>query len=182
MRQPLSYQTTANSCWLTSMLNGMLHLLGDAGSIPTLASHILHSMVTDAGADFDYKKYSESYDRVFECLETLAKLEISTETGSKSKRTLGSMCFAGKVAICDIHNGEHSILLTERKGDWYIGFDPLWEHVVTSHEWNLKIRQDYMFCGRKKDRRGRPLPFSNKSNKFKLGEENLSIAVIAKPE
>ncbi|MCY3877542.1 MAG: hypothetical protein OXF88_25030 [Rhodobacteraceae bacterium] len=32
----------------------------------------------------------------------------------------------GQVAVCDIGDGAHSILLTDRNGDWFSGFDPWW--------------------------------------------------------
>ena len=39
MTQPLWYQTKS-SCWVTSMLNGLLFLLEDVDQIPVLVPHI----------------------------------------------------------------------------------------------------------------------------------------------
>jgi hypothetical protein len=47
--QPLSYQILPFSCWVTSMLNGLLVLHKDKNKISGLVYRLLHAVLTDEG-------------------------------------------------------------------------------------------------------------------------------------
>jgi len=50
-QQPLSYQTLPCSCWVTSVINGLLCLHKDKNAIPGFALRLLHSVLTDEGVE-----------------------------------------------------------------------------------------------------------------------------------
>ena len=50
--QPLSYQQQQDSCWITSMINGLVHLLGPS-QIPNLIARVLYSGTSSDGTHND---------------------------------------------------------------------------------------------------------------------------------
>ena len=128
MKQPLSYQTLPCSCWVTSMINGLLCLYGDKNRIPGFVLRLLHSVLTDEGVDSGGKAKSD-WEIVLEAIAEKCNLEIKSYKKEKVRINLERIDFNKAVVVCDISSGEHSVLIIKKKDDWYYGFDPDWDQV-----------------------------------------------------
>ena len=121
----LSYQTAEESCWVTCMINGIRHITKEE-TIPTRAYRLLHSMLQDDGVHY-YKPWELlQLDSVLSEVASLTKLKLWHRRKDQVAGEVEGLCFARLAAVCDIGHGEHSILLTRRKGDWFSAFDPWW--------------------------------------------------------
>ena len=195
--QPLSYQVTQNSCWTTSILNGILFLLKDIDKIPTLTSHILHSVLSDEGTYYPYNQYPDYYNGIFRSVENFTRSELrfsEYRTGTEVKDILDKMHFDNtQVAICDIHEGDHSILMVGRINACIDAFDPYWDNVKKSEKIersyetlpvgtakNVRINYDHLFARVSRKDIPRSTVF-NGMNKFKMGKTaHRSILLIEK--
>ena len=65
-------------------------------------------------------------DAAMEEVNNLTGLDIYYSRGADVEHELLGLRFNRSVAVCDIGNGEHSVLLHNRKDDWFDGFDPYW--------------------------------------------------------
>lgn len=121
----LSYQTANESCWVTCMINGIRHITKE-DTIPTRAYRLLHSMLQDSGVHYNKPWELLQLDSVLSEVESLTKLKFRHCRRDQVKGEVERLCFAKLAAVCDIGHGDHSILLTRRKGDWFSAFDPWW--------------------------------------------------------
>lgn len=130
--QPLSYQMLSSSCWVTSMINGMLLLYRDKNRIPPLAYRLVHSVLTDDGVH-DSGPVRNDWKIVLDAIQQRTGFQIDTYQGRDVASALEALTFKKQVAICDIGSGSHSILLTGRDGEWIEAFDPDWDNVKKSN-------------------------------------------------
>ena len=125
--QPLSYQLAEESCWIASMING-IRFVTDKDRIPTPVYRALHTLLQDDGVDYYTlkKKKLKAFDKTIEKVNNLAELSIYRCSGAEVENKLLDLQFNQCVAVCDIGDGTHSILLHNRTDDWFDGFDPFW--------------------------------------------------------
>lgn len=126
--QPLSYQILTNSCWVTSMLNGLLLLNGDKNKMSGLVYRILHAVLTDEGV-YTSGRPRNDWITVLEAIQIHTSLYIKVYLGADVEPALRKLKFNNQVAVCDIESGGHSILLTGRSGRWIDAFDPDWNNI-----------------------------------------------------
>lgn len=126
--QPLSYQVLPNSCWVTSMLNGLLLLNGDKNKMSGLVYRILHAVLTDDGVCTSGRPGND-WITVLEAIQIHTNLHIKVYLGADVEPALRKLKFSNQVAVCDIEAGGHSILLTGRSGRWIDAFDPDWNNI-----------------------------------------------------
>lgn len=134
MRQPLSYQTLPCSCWVTSVVNGLLHLHGDKEKIPGLVLRLLNTVLTDEGVYSGGKK--ADWKIILAAIADRCDLDIRSFEGHLVECELGKVDFKKTVVICDIGAGTHSMLLIKKDGDWFLGFDPDWNQVKSGLKFN----------------------------------------------
>ena len=127
--QPLSYQIHPRSCWVTSVLNGLLYLYGNKSKIPNsqFAYRMLHAVLTDHGVGAD-----TGWEFVLAAIGKSMGLTIDTSKGDEVEGAIEKLDFSNQVAVCDVHGGGHSILLLGKNDQGYFVFDPDWENVKES--------------------------------------------------
>jgi hypothetical protein len=160
-RQPLSYQQQNSSCWITSMLNGMIFLLGDGGRIPNLVARVLYALSSREGTGNDDARdlvtfLSNHKSLQIQCHDPYEGKEVTTDL-------IQGLLKEDKVIICDTLSGEHSILINGIQRDELLIFDPSWEDIIRkpwerkgafrctpdpSHPdfspyWNVKVSLEY---------------------------------------
>ena len=125
--QPLGYQQQDSSCWITSMINGMIYLLGDGSKIPNLVARVLYSLSSREGTDNDDARDLVSF------LSKQRKLKIQCHGPYEGKEVsmdlIQKLLQEDKVIICDTYSGEHSILINGLQNDQLLIFDPDWLNV-----------------------------------------------------
>ena len=151
--QPLSYQLAETSCWVACMLNGIRVLLRE-NRLATPVYQIVHSLLQDRGVVYYKKRDLEVLKEVYWRLEKYTDLVFEHHWGKEVDPVLRHLELkSDQVAICDVANGDHSILLTKRKGDWLRAFDPYWyaeregnTNVRILEKWhaNTEILQDHL--------------------------------------
>lgn len=124
--QPLSYQIHPSSCWVTSVLNGLLYLYGNKRPIPNLefAYRMLHAVLTDDGVGED-----TGWEFVLAAIGEGMGLTIVTSKGEEVEGAIEKLDFSNQVAVCDVDGGEHSVLLLGKNDQGFFVFDPDWENV-----------------------------------------------------
>lgn len=159
--QPLSYQLAETSCWVACMLNGIRCVLKQ-DRVATPVYRTVHSLLIDNGVEYYEAEDLKALKEVYLCLQNHTGLEFKCRRRGDVEPTLNCLELNGdEVAICDVGNGTHSILLTERKGHWLSAFDPYWyaqrqpnDRIVrTVNRWNanIEIRLDHLINGNCKD-------------------------------
>lgn len=151
--QPLSYQLAETSCWVACMLNGIRFLLGQ-NRLATPVYRIVHSLLQDRGVVYYEERDLEALKEVYWRLEKYTGLVFEDHGGGRVAPALRDLDLDGdQVAVCDVGDGDHTILLTERRDDWLKAFDPWWydeptptEIVRIVDEWhaNREILQDHL--------------------------------------
>lgn len=131
--QPLSYQILPCSCWVTSMLNGLLMLHGDKNRMSGLVYRFLHTVLTDEGV-YTQGRSKTDLAAVFQAIEVRAGIRVSFYFGADVECAVRKLNFIKQVAVCDIDSGEHAILLTGRFKGWIEAFDPDWHNVKHRRE------------------------------------------------
>ena len=123
--QPLSYQCAEHSCWVTCMING-IRLVNKTNTIDTRVYKRLHSLLKSDGVPYCTKSERKAFNDVIE--DVANRTELRMYNFSKDQVVLGieGLHFSNQSVVCDVGNGEHSILLHKRKKDWFFGFDPCW--------------------------------------------------------
>lgn len=127
MKQPLSYQQQSCSCWITSMMNGMIFLLGNSNEISNELARIIY-----AGSSGDGTRNDQASDLL--CLINHNKIPIECECKERdkvSKNLIRKSLRDDAVIISDTMSGDHSILLTKMEGDFIFLFDPWWKNIRT---------------------------------------------------
>ncbi len=169
--QPLSYQLAETTCWPACVLNGIRFLLRE-NRLETPVYRIVHSLLQDRGVVYYEERDLEALKEVYWRLEKYTGLAFEHQQGGKVEPTLRCLNLNGdQVAICDVWNGDHSILLTKRKGNWLRAFDPYWYarrkpdkkivRIVCLWHANTEILQSHLLGG--------ALPAHKKA--FERGEE-----------
>ena len=140
---PLSYQMVKNSCWVTSMINGIFLLTGEnMYNITAFTYHLLNCLLKDDGVSFYRPVDFQKYETITKAVERETGLNITNIKGKdvedafENKNWSFGLEEEKRVAICTIDNGEHVILINgEGEGEenkrWLHCFDPLWERVRT---------------------------------------------------
>ena len=111
--QPLSYQLADSSCWVACIFNGIRFLLRE-NRLATPVYRIVHSLLQDRGVIYHNERDLEALKEVYWRLERYTGLVFEHQRGNEVDPTLRCLELEGdQVAICDVGNGDHSILLTE---------------------------------------------------------------------
>jgi hypothetical protein len=183
---PLSYQPLATSCWVTSMLNGILYLNNDR-YVPFMAHRLLNNLHIEEGVFYYTKKQKKEFEAVIKAIGECAGIEITYATGRNVEGCLSALDFSRQVAVCDIGAGDHSILINGESDGVFLAFDPYWENVKkgesvegeyetcpayfsdSSYSVNLRVWKDHLFL-------------KKKGNGFRMGAESKRFAtVLTKP-
>ena len=125
-KQPMNYQQQACSCWITSVFNGMVFLLGNADRIPNIVARILYAMSSRNGTDNKDAKYL--IDFISDHKELPIKCELY-EGKDVDQRLIRRLLTENKVIVCDTFSGNHSVLVTKLKNNEILIFDPDWTNV-----------------------------------------------------
>ena len=123
--QPLSYQLAEESCWIACMING-IRLVTESDRVLTPVYRELHSLLQDDGVSCDSEEELTAFDSAIEKVNHLTRLNIYHRRRADVDNELRGLRLNRCVAVCDIGDGAHSILLHNRMGDWFDGFDPWW--------------------------------------------------------
>lgn len=124
--QPLSYQLAEESCWVACMING-IRLVIDNDRIPTPVYRKLHCLLKDDSVPYCTSEERKAFKDTIEEVSNLTRLNIYHKREADVENALRGFRFSERnVAICDIGDGNHSILLHNRTGKWFDGFDPYW--------------------------------------------------------
>ena len=159
--QPLSYQTTARTCWETSMVNGILFLLDEDELCRQdqlchlYAYRALHYFVWNDVNNYYKEKH---FLPVIGAIEKFTGLRVDYRRGCDVDNAVRALHFDGQVAICDVGNGEHSILLNGKHDGWFSAFDPWWygnirppsvdlQFPIGDPSVNVKIREQHLLAG-----------------------------------
>ena len=137
--QPLAYQIGRSTCWVTSIINGIMFLRnGDRiGYLQyKIMQHALNSFlrsrkeekVVKEGIWFETDEEFCVYEKVMKLLESFFALRICTKRGAEVVDAIRQLHFDKQVAICSVGNGDHGILLNGKSecGCWLSAFDPWW--------------------------------------------------------
>ena len=117
-----------SSCWVTSMLNGLLLLHGDKNKMSELAYKFLHTVLTDDGV-FTSGKRRADWITVLDAIQKHTNIVIKIYMGADVEPALRKLKFRNQIAVCDIDSGGHVVLLSGRSGGWLEVFDPDWHNV-----------------------------------------------------
>jgi len=131
--QPLSYQQHETSCWVTSVMNGLLVLYKSKNKIPTLAYRLLHAILTNDGV-LSSGKHRDEWKIVMSAVGQVTDLDVAMHFGQDVEKAISNLQFNNQVAICDTESGVHSVLLSGRNGNTLEGFDPDWDNIVGGDE------------------------------------------------
>ena len=159
---PLSYQTTDRTCWETSVVNGIISLLdqnklcGQDQLCHLYAYRALHYFVWN-----DIKNYykEKHFLPVIGAIEKFTGLRVDYRRGCDVDSAVRALHFDGQVAICDVGNGNHSILLNGKHDEWFSAFDPWWyedarppsddlQFPIGDSSINVKIREQHLLARR----------------------------------
>lgn len=125
---PLSYQTLPMSCWVTSMINGILFQY-QGKLVPFMAYKVLHNIMTADGVLYYTKGQKNDLDGILRAVESCSKLDIDYYTGESVEEKVRGLDYKKQVAVCDIGSGDHSILVNGFKDGIFDAFEPYWDNV-----------------------------------------------------
>ncbi|MBD3238951.1 MAG: hypothetical protein GF331_00090 [Chitinivibrionales bacterium] len=125
--QPFSYQQSNGSCWITSVHNGLLYLLGGSDHMDHYVSRMFYVLTSPEGT------YPDEAEILLRLVNENRKLGVRAriiEKGSLDARRLRALLRKrDSVLITDTLSGTHSILLIGLDGDDIVAFDPDWDNV-----------------------------------------------------
>lgn len=176
MQQPLSYQQQSCSCWITSMMNGMIFLLGNSDKVSNELARIIY-----AGSSSEGTRNDQASDLL--CLINNNKIPINFECKEKkkvSRNLIRKSLSDGAVIISDTMSGCHSILLTKIKGNFVFLFDPWWKNIRTmpfkskgkfqritnKNDYNGKVHIEELFKKRYKNEKLTPFTMGKVSSRY----------------
>lgn len=176
MKQPLGYQQQSCSCWITSMMNGMLFLLGNSDKISNELARIIYAGSSGYGTRND-----QASDLL--CLINNNKIPINCECKEKeevSRNLIRKSLKDDAVIISDTMSGDHSILLTKMEGDFIFLFDPWWKNIRTmpfesegkfqritnKNYYNGKVHIEELFGGRYLNEKHTPFTMGAVSSRY----------------
>lgn len=131
--QPLAYQILPYSCWVTSMLNGLLILYGNKNRMSGLVYRLLHDVLTEDGV-FTQGRPGNDFSTILAAIQVRSKLKVHHYDDVAVAGAIRQLTFNGQVAICSVNSGTHAILLIGKKGGWFEAFDPDWDSVKRKRE------------------------------------------------
>ena len=131
--QPLSYQMLPYSCWVTSMLNGLLVLYRDKNRMSGLVYRLLHAVLTEDGV-YTQGRPGNDISTILEAVQIRSKLKIYHYDDVAVADAIRKLTFNNQVAVCVVDSGSHAILLTGRTNGWIEAFDPDWDMVKRKKE------------------------------------------------
>ena len=127
--QPLSYQIGKTTCWPTSIINGII-FLRNGERIEAFQYKILHCALNAIlwREGVQYYEYDDirDFESVTKSIENTFSVKIDYFMKQDVGNKIQDLHFENQVAICDIGNGRHSILLKGRKDGWFSAFYPWW--------------------------------------------------------
>ena len=148
--QPLAYQIGRNTCLIASIINGIM-FLRNGERIGYLHYKIMQTVLNSflrSGVDaepegvwLDTDKEFGDYENVMKLLESFFELRICTKRFAEVADTIRQLHFNRQVAICNVGNGDHSILLNKKSecGCWLSAFDPWWYPGVRTDNANVRF-------------------------------------------
>ena len=140
--QPLMYQFTNVTCWYASMINAILLLRRRCTEVPceSLVSPMEDRLLRSLASQ--YTEFSECqwrsdneyeyYVSVMRCLGEIAHFEVHVFRKGDVINEVRRLTFDQEVAVCNINNGKHAVLLHGREESQIECFDPYW--VSVNHE------------------------------------------------
>lgn len=150
--QPLAYQIGRSTCWVTSIINGIM-FLRNGERIGYLQYKTMQSALNSflrsekegklEGVWLETDEEFGVYKNVMGFLGTLFSLRICTTTGAEVADKIHDLHFRRQVAICSVGNGDHGILLNGKSecGNWLSAFDPWWYGDDRSDNENVKFTE-----------------------------------------
>ena len=135
--QPLAYQIGRSTCWVTSIINGIM-FLRNGERIGYLQYKTMQSTLNSflrsgkegkyEGVWFETDEEFGVYENVMKLLENTFSLCIRTASGAEVADEIRRLHFCKQVAVCSVGNGDHGILLNGKSecGNWLLAFDPWW--------------------------------------------------------
>jgi hypothetical protein len=126
-KQPLSYQQQDSSCWVTSMSNGLIYLLGHGGKINNLIARMLYSGTSVHGTEDEIAK-----DLIAFINSNKIPINCRIVQGQKVTKTIITKNLNdNSVIVADTQSGDHSVLLTKHENGKLHIFDPDWTSVIS---------------------------------------------------
>ena len=125
---PLSYQSLDASCWVTSMINGIMYL-HKGKRVPFMVYRLLHNLLVEDGVFYYTKNEQQQFKAVIQAVGACSNLEITYRTGNDVEKLIKDLNYMNQVVVCDIGYGEHSILINGFQNGAFEAFDPYWENV-----------------------------------------------------
>ena len=167
--QPLSYQIGSSTCWITSIINGIM-FLRKGSRIRAFEYKTLHaavdSMLRENGVWFEYDDNEElkAFEHSLKILKKTFRINFTNFRGREVADRVIGIDFTSQVAVCDVGDGDHSILLNgvSECGEWLSAFDPWWydgerrdnenvkfpDAVGEPEGQNVRIRRDHLLRAR----------------------------------
>jgi len=162
---PLNYQPLSSSCWVTSMVNGILCLY-PGKRVPFMAYNVLHDLLVEDGVFYYTNKQVREFEAIVTAVGVCTGLDITYVNGKDVPDAIKQLDYQNQVAVCDIKAGAHSILINGYQDGVFQAFDPYWEHVEkndrvknkyetyapymedTNNTVNVRIRDNHLFAQR----------------------------------
>lgn len=139
LAQPFSYQQSNGSCWITSVHNGLIHLLGTSTRIEHFISRYLYILTSAEGTFSEEARILVKLINENKRLGIQARIiQCETIDEERLRRFLGRR---KSVLITDTLSGTHSILLLRMERDDIIAFDPDWDNVK-----DCKVKKGCYVC------------------------------------
>lgn len=144
--QPLSYQIGKSTCWITSIINGIM-FLRNGNRIRSFEYKTLHAavdpMLREAGVWYDYDDNEErrAFEHSLKVLRKTFRISFTNFRGREVADQVIGLDFTSRVAVCDVGNGDHSILLNgiSECREWLSAFDPWWYDKERRDNKNVKF-------------------------------------------
>ena len=76
---------------------------------------------------------------VIGAIEKFTGLKVDYRRGSDVASAISELDFRRQVAVCDIGNGDHSVLINGKCDEWFSTFDPWWYGETRSDNMDLKF-------------------------------------------
>lgn len=125
---PLNYQPLSSSCWVTSMINGILCLY-PGKRVSYMAYEVLHDLLAEDGVYYYTNKQVREFEAIVSAVGVCTGLDITYVNGKDVPDAIKRLDYQNQVAVCDIKAGAHSILINGYERGVFQAFDPYWEHV-----------------------------------------------------
>ena len=119
---PLSSQPLGTSCWVTSMINGIMYL-HKGKRVPFMAYRLLHNLLVEDGVFYYTKKEQQQFEAVIQAVGACSNLEITYRTADDVENLIRDLNYTNQVAVCDIGSGDHSILINGFQNGAFEAFD-----------------------------------------------------------